>query len=288
MDQHTQERILTLPLSQLHPFKNHPFQVREDAWMEEMKESIRAQGVLMPGIVRVQSDGDYEIISGHRRHRASMLAGRTAMPVIVRDLDDAAAAIMMVDSNLHREHILPSERAFAYKIKLEAMQKQSEQSMKEASPQQSIWKRSDQRLAEQMGESRSQIRRYIRLTELHPKLLHFVDSGELPLGPAVELSFLTQQEQRHVLSAIEYAQRMPTTAQAKTIRKLSNMHQASPEFMEKILSSDNDPTTKRVTLTQEDLSEYFPKSYTPRQIKEEIKGLLELRHRQFQQQDHTR
>lgn len=189
------EKMVEIALSQLHPFQNHPFQVRDDQAMQETADSIREYGVLVPAIARPDPNGGYELIAGHRRHRASQLAGKETMPVIIRELDDDAATIIMVDSNLQRETLLPSERAFAYKMKLEAMKRQAGRPQKENMSQVGTQKRSDQLLAEQVGQSRNQVQRYIRLTELIPELLELVDERKIALNPAYELSFLKKEEQ---------------------------------------------------------------------------------------------
>ena len=198
------EKVMEIPLTELHAFKNHPFKVRDDEAMMETADSIRQYGVLVPAIARPNPNGGYELIAGHRRHRASELAEKETMPVIVRDLDDDAATIIMVDSNLQREELLPSERAFAYKMKLEAMKRQAGRPSKENVSQLGTQKRSDQILAEQVGQSRNQIQRYIRLTELIPPLLDKADEKEIALNPAYELSFLKPEEQQMLVETMEY------------------------------------------------------------------------------------
>ena len=204
------EKVVEIALSQMHQFQNHPFQVRDDQAMQETADSIREYGVLVPAIARPDPNGGYELIAGHRRHRASQLAGKETMPVIIRELDDDAATIIMVDSNLQRETLFPSERAFAYKMKLEAMKRQAGRPQKENMSQVGTQKRSDQLLAEQVGQSRNQVQRYIRLTELISELLELVDERKIALNPAYELSFLKKEEQTKLLDAMESEQTTPS------------------------------------------------------------------------------
>ena len=214
------ERVQEIPLSELHPFEGHPFRVVDDEDMMKTAESVRDFGVLTPAIVRPDPYGGYEIISGHRRHRASELAGKETMPVIVREMDDDAAIILMVDANLQRETILPSERAYAYKMKLDALKHQGARSdLTSAQVGQKLW--AVNQVAEQSGDSRMQVQRYIRLTELIPELLDMVDNGQLKFNPAVELSYLAREEQKDFLSAMDYAQTTPSLSQAQRIKKLA-------------------------------------------------------------------
>ena len=217
------ERVLEIPLSELHPFKNHPFKVKDDESMMETADSIRQYGVLVPAIARPDPEGGYELVAGHRRHRASELAEKETMPVIVRDLDDDAATIIMVDSNLQRESLLPSERAFAYKMKLEAMNHQGQRADLTCSQvgNKSTGKKSSEVLAEQVGQSKNQIFRYIRLTELIPELLDMVDERKIAFNPAYELSFLKKEEQTQLLDAMDSEQATPSLSQAQRLKKYS-------------------------------------------------------------------
>ena len=269
------EKVVEIALSQLHPFQNHPFQVRDDQAMQETAESIREYGVLVPAIARPDPNGGYELIAGHRRHRASQLAGKETMPVIIRDLDDDAATIIMVDSNLQRETLLPSERAFAYKMKLEAMKRQAGRPSKENVSQVGTQKRSDQLLAEQVGQSRNQIQRYIRLTELIPELLELVDERRIALNPAYELSFLKKEEQTNLLDAMESEQTTPSLSQAQRLKKFSQEGRLSLDVMRAILIEEKKSEVDRVTLTGDTLRKYFPKSYTPQRMQDTIIKLLE-------------
>ena len=269
------EKVVEIALSQLHPFQNHPFQVRNDQAMQETAESIREYGVLVPAIARPDPNGGYELIAGHRRHRASQLAGKETMPVIIRELDDDAATIIMVDSNLQRETLLPSERAFAYKMKLEAMKRQAGRPQKENVSQVGTQKRSDQLLAEQVGQSRNQIQRYIRLTELIRELLELVDERRIALNPAYELSFLKKEEQTNLLDAMESEQTTPSLSQAQRLKKFSQEGRLSLDVMRAILIEEKKSEVDRVTLTGDTLRKYFPKSYTPQRMQDTIIKLLE-------------
>ena len=269
------EKVVEIALSQLHPFQNHPFQVRNDQAMQETAESIREYGVLVPAIARPDPNGGYELTAGHRRHRASQLAGKETMPVIIRELDDDAATIIMVDSNLQRETLLPSERAFAYKMKLEAMKRQAGRPQKENVSQVGTHKRSDQLLAEQVGQSRNQIQRYIRLTELIPELLELVDERRIALNPAYELSFLKKEEQTNLLDAMESEQTTPSLSQAQRLKKFSQEGRLSLDVMRAILIEEKKSEVDRVTLTGDTLRKYFPKSYTPQRMQDTIIKLLE-------------
>ena len=269
------EKVVEIALSQLHPFQNHPFQVRDDQVMQETADSIREYGVLVPAIARPDPNGGYELIAGHRRHRASQLAGKETMPVIIRELDDDAATIIMVDSNLQRETLLPSERAFAYKMKLEAMKRQAGRPQKENVSQVGTQKRSDQLLAEQVGQSRNQIQRYIRLTELIPELLELVDERRIALNPAYELSFLKKEEQTNLLDAMESEQTTPSLSQAQRLKKFSQEGRLSLDVMRAILIEEKKSEVDRVTLTGDTLRKYFPKGYTPQRMQDTIIKLLE-------------
>ena len=278
------EKVMEIPLTELHAFKNHPFKVRDDEAMMETADSIRQYGVLVPAIARPNPNGGYELIAGHRRHRASELAEKETMPVIVRDLDDDAATIIMVDSNLQREELLPSERAFAYKMKLEAMKRQAGRPSKENVSQLGTQKRSDQILAEQVGQSRNQIQRYIRLTELIPPLLDKADEKEIALNPAYELSFLKPEEQQMLVETMEYELSTPSVSQAQRMKKLSQEGKLTDDAILSIMSEEKKDALDKVTLTGDTLRKYFPKSYTPKKMQETIIKLLEQWQKKRQQQ----
>ena len=278
------EKVMEIPLTELHAFKNHPFKVRDDEAMMETADSIRQYGVLVPAIARPNPNGGYELIAGHRRHKASELAEKETMPVIVRDLDDDAATIIMVDSNLQREELLPSERAFAYKMKLEAMKRQAGRPSKENVSQLGTQKRSDQILAEQVGQSRNQIQRYIRLTELIPPLLDKADEKEIALNPAYELSFLKPEEQQMLVETMEYELSTPSVSQAQRMKKLSQEGKLTDDAILSIMSEEKKDALDKVTPTGDTLRKYFPKSYTPKKMQETIIKLLEQWQRRRQQQ----
>lgn len=268
------EKIQNLPLAELHPFQNHPFKVVDDEAMQRTVESVARYGVLAPAIARPRPEGGYEIISGHRRLHAAELAGLKTIPVIVRNMDDDAAVIAMVDANLQRETILPSERAFAYKMKLEAMKHQGQRTDL-TSGQVGPKLRSDEQLALDSGESRKQVQRFIRLTELIPELLDMVDQKQLSFNPAVELSYLSQPEQHELLDAMDYAQSTPSLSQAQRLKKLSQEGTLNRDTMRTIMSEIKKPELGNVTLKDATLRKYFPRSYTPRQMQETIIKLLE-------------
>lgn len=268
------DTVVDIPLGELHPFRNHPFKVRDDADMEKTVESIQEFGVLQPAIVRPDSDGGFEILSGHRRHHACQVAGLKTLPCIVRELDDDAATILMVDSNLQREEILPSERAFAFKMKLEAMKHQGLR-RDLTSCQIGTKLRSDEMLGEQVGESARTVQRYIRLTNLDPELLQLVDDKLMGFNPAYELSFLNTEQQKDLLSAIDYAQAIPSLSQAQRIKKLALNGEITQEGMNIILSEEKKQDLDRVTLKHDTLKKYFPKSYTPKQMEDTIIKLLD-------------
>lgn len=278
------EKVQNIPLSELYPFKNHPFRVVDDESMLRTVESVAQYGVLAPAIARPREEGGYELVSGHRRHHASELAGLETMPVIVRNLDDDAAVILMVDSNLQRETILPSERAFAYKMKYEAVKRQCGRPSKENVSQVGTQKRSDQLLAEQMGESRNQIQRFMRLTELIPELLTMVDEKKISFNPAVELSFLKPEEQRDFLEAMDMEQNVPSLSQAQRIKKLSQDGNCTIETMQEIMAEVKKSELDKVTLKNDVLKKYFPKSYTPKQMQDTIIKLLEAWQKKRQHQ----
>lgn len=266
-----QERVQEIPLSDLHPFEGHPFRVVDDEDMAKTVESIRDFGVLTPAIVRPDPDGGYEIISGHRRHHASELAGKETMPAIVRDLDDDAAIILMVDSNLQRESLLPSERAFAYRMKMDAIKHQG----KSTSTQVAAKLRSDDEVGQKEGISGDTVRRYIRLTELIPELLDMVDNGQIKFNPAVELSYLAREEQKDFLEAMDYAQAAPSLSQAQRIKKLAQSGECTLDAMCDIMNEVKKGELDRVTFKTDSLRKYFPKSYTSKQMEEKIIQLLE-------------
>ena len=271
------EKVREIPLSELHPFKNHPFKVKDDEAMMETADSVRQYGILVPAIARPDPEGGYELVAGHRRHRASELAEKETMPVIVRDLDDDAATIIMVDSNLQRESLLPSERAFAYKMKLEAMKRQAGRPTKENGSQlgNHFGKKSSELLAEQVGQSKNQIFRYIRLTELIPELLDMVDERKIALNPAYELSFLKKEEQRDLLDAMDSEQSTPSLSQAQRLKKYSQEGHLTLDMMRVIMGEEKKSDLDRVTFTSDTLRKYFPKSYTPQRMQETIIKLLE-------------
>ena len=278
------EKVLEIPLSELHPFKDHPFKVRDDEAMMETADSIRQYGVLVPAIARPDPNGGYELVAGHRRHRASELAGKDTMPVIVRDLDDDQATIIMVDSNLQRESLLPSERAFAYKMKLEAIKHQGERSDLTSRQVGEKSQTSISLVADQAGESQRQVQRYIRLTELIPKLLDLVDEKKIAFNPAYELSFLKKEEQLQLLDAIGSEQATPSLSQAQRLKKFSYEGHLSIDVMRAILGEEKKSDLDRVTFTSDTLRKYFPKSYTPAKMQETIIRLLERWQRNRQQQ----
>ena len=266
-----QERVQEIPLSELHPFEGHPFRVVDDEEMAKTVESVKEYGVLTPAIVRPDPYGGYEIISGHRRHHASELAGKETMPVIVRDLDDDAAIILMVDSNLQRETLLPSERAFAYRMKMDAIKHQG----KSTSPQLAAKSRSDDEVGQKEGISGDTVRRYIRLTELIPELLDMVDNGQIKFNPAVELSYLAKEEQKDFLEAMDYAQAAPSLSQAQRIKKLAQSGECTLDAMCEIMNEIKKGELDRVTFKTDSLRKYFPKSYTSKQMEDKIIQLLE-------------
>ena len=271
------EKIQEIPLSELHPFKNHPFKVKDDEAMMETADSIKQYGVLVPAIARPDPEGGYELVAGHRRHRASELAEKETMPVIVRDLDDDAATIIMVDSNLQRESLLPSERAFAYKMKLDAMKHQGERVDLTCSQvgNKLEGKKSSEILAEQVGQSKNQIFRYIRLTELIPELMDMVDEKKVALNPAYELSFLKKEEQVDLLDAMDSEQATPSLSQAQRLKKYSQEGHLTLDMMRVIMGEEKKSDLDRVTFTSDTLRKYFPKSYTPQRMQETIIKLLE-------------
>lgn len=272
------ERIQEIPLSELHPFKNHPFRVVDDEAMQRTVESVAQFGVLAPALARPRPEGGYELVAGHRRMRASELAGLETMPVIVRQMDDDTATIAMVDSNLQRETLLPSERAFAYKMKMDAMARRAGRPSKENSGQVGRdfqGKESREIIAEQTGESARQVQRFINLTNLIPELLDMVDRKEIAFNPAVELSFLKKAEQQGFLEAMDYGQSTPSLSQAQRIKKLSQAGICTQEAMNTIMNEEKKSELDTVTLKNDVLRKYFPRSYTPKQMQDTIIRLLE-------------
>ena len=275
------ERVQEIPLDQLKPFKNHPFKVRDDQRMLDTVDSIREYGVLVPAIARPDPEGGYELISGHRRKRGCEMAGLQTMPVIIRDLDDDAAVLVMVDSNIQREELLPSERAFAYKMKLEALKHQGARSDLTSS-QLGTKLRADELLAQQAGESRNQVQRFIRLTELISELLDMVDERKLAFNPAVEVSYLKRDEQRMLLEAMDAEQTTPSLSQAQRLKKFSQEGRLTEEAMSAIMSEEKKSDMDKVTLRSDTLRRYFPKSYTPKQMEQTIIKLLDVWQKQRQ------
>lgn len=272
------ERVQEIPLSELHPFKNHPFRVVDDEAMQRTVESVAQFGVLAPALARPRPEGGYELVAGHRRMRASKLAGLETMPVIVRQMDDDTATIAMVDSNLQRETLLPSERAFAYKMKMDAMARRAGRPSKENSGQVGRdfqGKESREIIAEQTGESARQVQRFINLTNLIPELLDMVDRKEIAFNPAVELSFLKKEEQQGFLEAMDYGQSTPSLSQAQRIKKLSQAGMCTQEAMNTIMNEKKKSELDTVTLKNDVLRKYFPRSYTPKQMQDTIIRLLE-------------
>lgn len=290
-----QEVIVHVPLSKLHDFPNHPFKVRDDEAMQETAESIRQYGVLIPAIVRPREDGGYEIVAGHRRKHGSELAGLQNLPCIVREMDDDTATILMVDSNIQRENILPSERAQAYKMKLEAIRRKAGRPAKTEEkdvPDNSVQvgqnfdgKTSRELLAENSPDSSTQIQRYIRLTELSPELQQMVDEKKIGMTPAVEISYLKPEEQQMLLTAIDSEQATPSLSQAQRMKKLSREGKLNDDSMLDIMMEQKKPEGYNVVLSADKLRKYFPRSYTPQRMEETILKLLDawLRKRQREQ-----
>ena len=276
------EKVREIPLAELHPFKNHPFKVLDDESMQRTVESIARFGVLSPAIARPSPDGGYELVAGHRRHHACELVGMETMPVIVRELDDDAATILMVDSNLQRETILPSERAFAYKMKLEAIKHQGMRS--DLTSTQVAQKLSVQQVGDEAGVSKDTVRRFIRLTELIPELLDMVDQKQIAFNPAVELSFLKPEEQKQLLEAMDYAQATPSLSQAQRLKKYSQEGKCTFEVMCTVMDEEKKTDIDRVIIKQDVLRKYFPKSYTPKQMEDTIIRLLEQWQRKKQRE----
>ena len=268
------EKVMEIPLSELFPFKDHPFKVRDDDKMADTAESIREYGVLVPALARPRNGGGYELISGHRRKRGCELAGLETMPVIVRDMDDDAAVIVMVDSNIKRESLLPSERAFAFKMKLEAIKHQGKRSdLTSVQVGQKLNAR--EIVAESAGESAGQVRRYIRLTNLIPDILDMVDNKRIALNPAVELSYLTPAEQEMLVVTMDSEQATPSLSQAQRLKRFSQDGKLTEESMLAIMSEEKKQDVDRVTFTRDTLKKFFPRDYTPRQMEDTILKLLQ-------------
>ena len=268
------EQVQQIPIGELFPFKNHPFKVLDDDSMSDTVESVKQYGVLSPLIARPRPKGGYEIISGHRRQRAAELAGLETLPVIVRQMDDDAAIILMVDSNLQREHILPSERAFAYKMKLDAMKNQGTRS--DLTSTQVVSKlRSNEKLGAENNQSRETVRRFIRLTNLIPELLDMVDNKTVSFNPAVELSYLSPEQQQEVIRAMDDTQNFPSVSQAKRIKKLAQDGTFTTETVIAIMGEEKKSELDTVTIKNDTLRKYFPRSYTPKQMEDTIIKLLE-------------
>lgn len=272
-----QEHVQQIPLAELHEFEGHPFRVVDDEEMQKVVESVKKYGVLTPAIARPDPNGGYEIISGHRRLRASELAGLETLPVIVRNMDDDEAIIFMVDSNLQREKILPSERAWAYKMKLDAMKHKAGRPSRDNYSQvgNNLGLSSSQEMATELGISKNQIFRYIRLTELSPELLNMVDDKQLAFNPAVELSYLKPEEQHDFIEAMDITQNAPSLSQAQRIKKLSQANMCTLESMSEIMNEEKKDDLSKVIISHDVLRKYFPKSYTPKQMETQIIKLLD-------------
>ena len=268
------EQVQQIPIGELFPFKHHPFKVLDDESMQRTVESVEQYGVLSPLIARPRPEGGYEIISGHRRQHAAQLAGLETLPVIVRQMDDDAAVLLMVDSNLQRENILPSERAFAYKMKLEALKNQGARSDLTSS-QIGTKLRADEKVAQDLGESRNQVQRFIRLTNLIPELLDMVDEKKIAFNPAVELSYLDESQQRDFLEAMNDTQNAPSLSQAQQLKKMAQQGDFSYEKAFDVMGQEKKSEKDTVTIKNETLRKYFPRSYTPKQMEEKIIQLLD-------------
>lgn len=290
MSTDSQERVVELPLSELHPFKEHPYKVREDKEMTDLAESIKERGVLMPTLVRPLKNCGYEIVAGHRRKRACEIAGLAIIPAIVREMDDDTAIILMVDSNLQRENLLPSEKAKALKMKLDAIKRQGKRNDLTSTQlgQKLIGKTSVEIVAEQAGESSSQVQRLIRLNELQPNLLDMVDDKQLAFNPAVELSYLKPDEQKQFTDILQLEERTPSLAQAQQIKSLSQQGELTQEKMVEVMVLPKPQQKLQIVLKEEKIGKYFPKGYTPRQIEDTILKLLESWSRKRQQEKEAR
>ena len=276
----TGEHVILMNLEKIHPFKNHPFKVADDEDMRKTADSIREYGVLVPAIVRPMENGEYEMISDHRRRYASMLAGKETMPVIIREMDDDTATILMVDSNLQREHILPSERAKAYQMKMEALKHQGQRKDLQrgedgTSCQLGTKLRADEQVAADTGESARQVQRFIRLNNLIPEILDLVDDKKIAFNPAVELSYLPKEEQREFVQAMEEAQTSPSLSQAQRLKKASQEGKCTLATMRSVMDEEKKNPADRLVLNGSEIRKYFPKSYTPRQMEDTIFKLLD-------------
>ena len=267
------EQVQGIPISELHPFEGHPFKVLDDDAMAQTVESIRDYGITTPLLVRPDPDGGYEIISGHRRHHAAELSGMETVPCIVREMDDDTAIITMVDSNLQREHILPSERAYAYKMKMDAIKHQGQRT--DLTSTQVVSKLAAEQVGESTGVSRESVRRYVRLTNLIPEVLDMVDEKKIAFNPAVELSYLKPEEQRHFIEAMDYAQATPSLSQAQRMKKLSQDGGCSLDAMCDVMDEIKKDDMGKISFKTSDIQRFFPKSYTPKQMSDTILRLLE-------------
>ena len=274
------EKVMEIPLSELFPFKDHPFRVKDDDKMQETAESIKEYGVLVPALARPREDGGYELIAGHRRKRGCELAGLDTMPVIVRDMDDDAAVIVMVDSNIQRESLLPSERAFAYKMKLDAIKHQGTRA--DLTSTQVAQKLSVEKVGADAGISKDQVRRFIRLTYLIPEILEMVDNKKIALNPAVELSYLKPAEQTMLLDAMDCEQTTPSLSQAQRLKRFSQEGKLTEESMLAIMSEEKKSDIDRISLPRDTIKKYFPKDYTPKQMEDQIIDLLKKWSRSIQ------
>ncbi|MEQ2363409.1 ParB/RepB/Spo0J family partition protein [Faecalibacterium tardum] len=277
------EQVQQIPIGELFPFKNHPFKVLDDESMQRTVESVEQYGVLSPLIARPRPEGGYEIISGHRRQHAAQLAGLDALPVIVRNMDDDAAVLLMVDSNLQRENILPSERAFAYKMKLEALKNQGARS--DLTSVQVAPKLSTEKIGEEVGMSKDNVKRYIRLTNLIPELLDMVDEKKIAFNPAVELSYLDESQQRDFLEAMNDTQNAPSLSQAQRLKKLAQEGHFSYDVAFAVMGEEKKDELDKVVIKNDTLRKYFPRSYTPKQMEDTIIKLLEQWQRKQQRQN---
>ena len=278
----SREKVMEIPLSELYPFKDHPFRVKDDDKMQETAESIKEYGVLVPALARPREDGGYELIAGHRRKRGCELAGLDTMPVIVRDMDDDAAVIVMVDSNIQRESLLPSERAFAYKMKLDAIKHQGARADRTSSQVGTKLLRADELVAEQAGTSRNQIQRFVRLTYLIPEILEMVDNKRIALNPAVELSYLKPTEQTMLLDTMDCEQTTPSLSQAQRLKRFSQEGKLTEESMLAIMSEEKKSDIDRISIPRDTIKKYFPKDYTPKQMEDQIIALLKRWSRSMQ------
>ncbi|WP_372661353.1 ParB/RepB/Spo0J family partition protein [Cohnella sp.] len=281
------EKVMDIPLSEISDFPGHPFKVRADEAMLEMTDSVKQYGVLVPGLVRPKTDGGYEMVAGHRRKKASELAGKETIPCIVRELDDDQATIIMVDSNLQRENISPSEKAFAYKMKLEAMKRQAGRPSKDNVSQVGTQKRSDQLLADQTGESRNQIQRYIRLTELTSSILEMVDDKQIAFNPAVELSYLAEEEQKALYETMQSEDCTPSLAQAQRMKKLSQDGRLNVDVIFSILTEEKPNQKEKIAIQRERIDRFFPREFTEKQKEDLIVQLLESWYKK-RQREHER